>query len=401
MSRKHFKSLVSFSSPSINVDKDKGTIKNIVIIQQGENKNGTYFNTDFLNDLMLKGNEQKQGVKCRFGHPNMCATSLGTFLGRYSNFRINENKVFGDLKLDPIAKKTKVEGKGISMWEYVLDMADSNPDMFGNSIVITGEKFDETIGGKEFLSHKLHSFIASDLVDEPAATESLFHNTNDLGIIVTDFLDNNPSIFSVIQKDQSIIEDFFSRYIDYTIKYKTNINMGFLDKLKKEFRNESAFDIEETTATGDIVKVVTDGEQPKVGDKVTDEDGKEIEDGDLLIKDGSTWVISEGAISEIKEKEEEEESKEEPTVSEVMQSVKGLTNAFNTFKSSYEKDLKENHEAIELIANEVGKFSTRFNTLAKSVKSASFETPNAEPTGVKTREDKDFEKFKNRNKKTK
>lgn len=382
MSKRHFKSLVSFSTPSINVDKETGVVKNIVIVQQGANKNGTYFNNNFLTDLTQKGNAQKQGVKCRFGHPNMCATSLGTFLGRYKNFRVKENKVFADLTLDPIAKKTQVEGKGISMWEYVLDMAESNPDMFGNSIVISSETFEEVVGEENYDSHKLHSFIASDLVDDPAATESLFSNSNDLGVVVTEFLDNNPSVFSVIQKDQSIIEDFFERYANYLNNYKSNIDMSFLNKLKKKFSNEDTFDIEETTATGDIVKVITDGEKPKKGDKVVDSDDKPVEDGDLLIKDGSTWVIVDGAIDEIKEAEEERED-DEPTITEVMQGVNALTKSFNQFKSKYEKDLKENQESIELVAGEVEKFNTKFKNLAKTVKSSKYEAPPAEPTGGK------------------
>ncbi|CAL2085124.1 hypothetical protein [Tenacibaculum sp. 190524A02b] len=379
MGKNHFKSLVSFSNKSINVDKDNGVIKNIVIVQQGANKNGSYFNQQFLSDLTEKGNLQKQGVKCRFGHPNSCVTSLGTFLGRYTNFSLNDNKVFADLTLDPITQKTEVEGKGISMWDYCLEMADNNPDMFGNSIVISSEVFEEQVGSEKFDSHKLHSFIASDLVDDPAATESLFSNSNDLGIVVTEFLNNNPSIFSVINKDPSIIEDFFERYLDYSNKYKSNFNMSFLDKLKKKFSNEETFDIEETTATGDVVKVITEGEKAKVGDSVVDEEGKPIADGDLVIKDGSTWVIANGTIEEIKEAESEEGA-EEPTIAQVMQGVNNLSNSFNQFKSQYKKDLKENEGAIELVADQVEKFNTRLTTLARSVKSKNYDVPPGEET---------------------
>lgn len=380
MAKQHFKSNVVFSNPNLKINRDKGIIKGIQIAMHGKNKNGSYFNDEFLESLTNAGNEQKQGVKCRFGHPNMCTTSLGTFLGRYTNFSLKDRKVFADLKLDSIAKKTQVEGKGISMWEYVLDMAEGNPDMFGNSIVIASELFDEKVGKEVFQSHKLHAFIASDLVDDPAATDNLF-DTSDLGVSVTNFLDENPQIFSAIQKDPSIIEDFFDRYANYVNNYKSKIDMSFLDKLKKKFSSKDTFDVEETTATGEIVTAITDDETPKVGDKVVDADGSPVADGELLLKDGTIWDIEGGLITEIKEpSEEDEDTEDEPGIAEVLNSVNALTNSFNAFKTQYKKDLKENRQATEFLADELETFNTKFTNLAKTVKSKNYDVPSAEPT---------------------
>lgn len=383
MPQSHFKSNVIFSNPkSLNVDKENGIVKNVSIVNHGKNKNGSYFNEQFLADIATKGNEQKQGVKSRFGHPNMCSSSLGTFLGRYKNFQVREKGVYADLHLDPIAKKTQVEGKGISMFDYVLEMAENNPDMFGNSIHINSETFEEKVGDVYFNSHKLESFIASDLVDDPAATDSLFANSNDLGIVVTDFLDNNPTIFDVIQKDPSIVEDFFDRYINYLNQFKNHEKMSFLDKLKKKFSTNETFDVNETTATGDIITIVTEDETPKVGDTVNDAEGKPLADGDTVLKDGSTLVIVDGKISEIKEAVSDPSDDEEPTLAEVMQGVNTLSTAFGKFQTAYKKDLKENQGAIELIADQVSKFDARVTTLARSVTSKKT-TYSAEPPAPK------------------
>lgn len=365
MSKHHFKSNVAFSEKKLRVDRKRGIVRGVCIVNHGKNKNGTYFNDDFLKDLTTHGNAQKQGVKCRFGHPNMCSTSLGSYIGRYKNFRLSNKKVFADLYLDPISKKTQVEGRGISMYDYIIEMAETSPDAFGNSIHINSELFDEKVGDVYFNSHKLESFIASDLVDDPAATDGLFSNTNDLGILVTEFLDNNPTIFEVIQKDPSIMTDFFDRYTNYLTQFKKNEKMSFLNKLKRKFSG-SKFDIDETTAEGDVITILTDNEAPAVGDAVVDEDGVALEDGDVLLKDGTIFVIVNGVIDKIKEGEDEEEADEEDpdevNLVEVMQSVNKLSKMFSRFEKNYKRDLKENQEAISLVAD-------KFSTLARSVKS--------------------------------
>lgn len=367
MPKQHFKSnVIRTGSCNLNVDRKNGIIKNVVIVQQGVNKNGSYFNTRFLADLVDQGNAQTQGVKCRFGHPNMCATSLGSYMGRYKNFRKKSNKVLADLYLDPITQKTEVEGKGITMWEYVLDMAAFNPDMFGNSIVVMSEEMQEVVGKKTYNSHLLQSFLASDLVDDPAATEMLFSTSGDLGVAVTRFLDENPSLFALIQEHPAIVDDFFSRYQHYIKQYKQRSNMNFLEKMRKQFGKQYTFDIEETTATGDLVTVITEDETPKVGDPVVDENGKPVPDGDLTLKDGTVWVIQDGLIAEIQEPEEDPAA-DDATLEQVMQSVNTLARSLRSFKKQYQKDLKENQQAIRLIATS---FDHRFNTLGKSVKSS-------------------------------
>lgn len=376
---KFFNSLPSFKSSAVNVDRENGILKNTCIAQFGENKNDSFFDELFLADIVKFGNEA-DGIKSRFGHPNMCGTSFGSFIGRYKNFNIQNNNVFADLHLDPITKKTQVEGKGIMMFDYIVDMAESNPDMFGNSIHIYSECYEKEIDGKMQILHKLDKFKACDLVDDPAATDTLFSDNKDLGVIVTQFLDTNPQIFNTISKQPAIIQDFFERYANYSNrKSLINFNMSFLDKLKKKFSEQKegeTFDIDITLADGSIVTVITDAEQPQVGDQVTDDTGAAVGDAEYVLPDGSSIVTVAGAITEIKEPVAADPAGE-PTLNEVMNSVNAMTKSFSAMTKKFEAAQKENEGAFELLADQFAKVDKRVTDMGKTIKSK-YEVPAAE-----------------------
>lgn len=296
------------------IDAEKGVIYGVVLAQKGMNKNGTYFSERFLNELKDKG-EERGYIKARFGHPTMCNNSLGSYIGRYKNFKVEDEKLFGDLYLDDITKDTNVEGRGITMFDYIMRMAQSNSDMFGNSIVILAnyviEEYEEGGEKKEADGHELVEWISSDLVDDPAATDSLFHSANDLGVKITDFLDENPQIFEILEKEPKILGDFFSRYEVYLGRKnnKKNMKKGVFARALVAMFGKSLFDVDLTLANGDIITVETEAEEPAVGDKVKQKtDGgedaeKPLADGDYLLKDERTLVVEGGVIKEIKEKE--------------------------------------------------------------------------------------------------
>lgn len=304
-------------SSAQQIDAEKGVIYGVVLAQKGMNKNGTYFSERFLNELKDKG-EERGYIKARFGHPTMCNNSLGSYIGRYKNFRVEDEKLFGDLYLDEIAKDTNVEGRGITMYDYIMRMAQSNSDMFGNSIVILAnyviEEYEEDGEKKEADGHELIEWISSDLVDDPAATDSLFHSKNDdLGVKFTDFLDENPEVFDILEKDPKILGDFFSRYEAYLGRKNNKNNMekkkGVFARALVAMFGKSLFDVDLTLANGDIITVETEAEEPAVGDKVKQKtDGgedaeKPLADGAYLLKDERTLVVEGGVIKEIKEKE--------------------------------------------------------------------------------------------------
>ena len=371
MKGNYFRSLPEFSSTQLKVDRENGVLRETCIAKPGKNLNGSYFDDAFLSDLVSSGN-LGEGIKSRFGHPNMCSTSFGTFIGRYKNFKTTDGLVFADLHLDPITKKTQVEGKGISMFDYIMDMAETNPDMFGNSIHIYSEVYEMEIDGKMETLHKLEKFKACDLVDDPAATDSLFSDGQDLGILVTRFLDENPKIFSVIEKDPKILETFFDRYINYsTRKSLINFNMNFLDNLKKKFSSKKegeTFDIDLTLASGDIVTVITEAEEPKEGDKVVDAEGKAVEDDTHLLPDGSGVTTVDGVITAFVDAPTEEEP-EAGSNEAVMAAIGRLSAQFETFQKAHKKSQKDVETAFELIGDNFQTLEGKFNKLAKGVKS--------------------------------
>ena len=172
------KSFPVFKSVDVsNVDRENGIIKNVVIIESGIDKYGDNFDETFLRSMELQGNSQPMGVKSRFGHPSMSKEALGSYLGRFKNFNVGDvdgkQVLLADLYLDKTAKASPTNG---NMYDYVLDMASSNDDMFGNSVVFMADKeeikTEKDVDGNEVRVPyiRLKTFMASDIVDSPAAT---------------------------------------------------------------------------------------------------------------------------------------------------------------------------------------------------------------------------------------
>lgn len=231
-------------SQSANIDEENGIIKNIVLCQEGEvQTHELHINNDFINNVTELGNANKQGLKARFGHPNMCSTSLGTYLGRYKNFRTKDNKALADLYLDKSSKKTP----NGDLFSYIIDFAKNNPDMFGSSIAFkAGDPIEETIINKDGEPETkyfatIESLFAGDLVDDPAATNSLFSsefNSNDFAFNASYFLDEHPEIFDIISSKPEILSSFLEKYEAHKkpIKHPTSKSI-----VTKEFENLKAW----------------------------------------------------------------------------------------------------------------------------------------------------------------
>jgi len=236
----YFRSNTIYKQSPSSIDREKGIIKDIILCQTGEAKGHDLFiNNQFIDKVVHLGNEIKPGIKARFGHPNICSTALGTYLGRYKNFRKVDNTAVADLFLDSTSKKSP----NGNLYDYVLDLAESNPDMFGASIAFKAGKADkrlETIDGKEIEKSyativKLH---ACDLVDDPAATEGLFEtfHEDDFAFQVSVFLDEHPEIYELLNKKPEILTEFLNNYEQYkTRKNEEKESTSF--NLKDEITN--------------------------------------------------------------------------------------------------------------------------------------------------------------------
>jgi hypothetical protein len=235
----YFRSNTIYNQSPSSIDKEKGIIRNIVLCQTGEAKGHNLFiNEQFIDKVIQLGNDNKAGIKARFGHPNICSTALGTYLGRYKNFRREDNSAVADLFLDQSASKSP----NGNLFDYVLGLAESNPDMFGASIAFKAGKVDkrfETIDGVEV--EKSYATIlnlhACDLVDDPAATDGLFESLHedDFSFQVTLFLDEHPEIYKLLNNKPEILNEFLVNYKQYKSKDKDDYSSKAFD-----IRNEIA-----------------------------------------------------------------------------------------------------------------------------------------------------------------
>ena len=227
-----------FSAPVSSVDREKGIIQGVTIAQVGPAKghNG-FIDRTFLLQIVDNATARTAGIKARFGHPNMCSTALGTYLGRFKNYTYSGDKVKADLYLDETAKSTPSG----DLFTYVLDMAEKNPDMFGASIAFEtadNEIIFEEVDGRQIEKSffRLKELRATDIVDEPAATNGLFSASGNFmlsGIeafpaIATRFLDENPAILELIFSKPETITEFLTNYI-------TNSDMNLSAKIKENF----------------------------------------------------------------------------------------------------------------------------------------------------------------------
>ena len=233
---RYFSTPPIFSAPVANIDRELGIIQGVTIVRIGPAKGHNGFvDRTFLLQIVDNAASKPAGIKARFGHPNMCSQALGTYLGRFKNYSYSGDLVKADLHLDDTAKSTPSG----DLYSYVLDMAEKNPDMFGASIVFEiGESIflEEEVDGEKIEKEyfRLKELRATDIVDEPAATDGLFSarwllsGAEAFPGIATQFLDENPEIMDLIfSKPDSIIE-FLSNYL-------TNSKMNLSEKIKQNF----------------------------------------------------------------------------------------------------------------------------------------------------------------------
>jgi len=243
--------------PSGRIDHEAGIVEGVKVCTEGEAKgHGVSLDAEFVETVVRFGNERKQGLKARFGHPNMCSTALGTFLGRHKNFRTETTTrddgskaltAVADLFMSNEAKDTP----NGNLYDYVIGLAKNEPDMFGTSIVFTpgryyrkttkgqkvyhqwatndkGERLISESGeamfkwvddnGKEVDPAKVEiverdyvecgALHACDCVDDPAANDGLFSRFSQETIAgqITEFLDLHPEVWDAIQANPSIVE---------------------------------------------------------------------------------------------------------------------------------------------------------------------------------------------------
>ena len=200
-----------FSTPAVpfsvfQIDEANGILRKVIVACEGKVKSYLeMIDAVTLDQIMTLGNAREKGVKARFGHPNMCSSAFGTYIGRFRDFKVEEASVYADLHLDEICK----ESPSGNLYDYIVKMAKNNADMFGASIAFVPGKPEST--DAEFPSTRIEELLATDLVDDPAATNSLFA-VDAFAYQATMFLDANPGIASLIATKPNTIIEFMLKY---------------------------------------------------------------------------------------------------------------------------------------------------------------------------------------------
>lgn len=134
---------------NVSVDRENNILRGYVIAQEGpfKSKGRGEFDVPALKKIVALANKKPLGLKSRFAHPTLSADGLGKYLGRVKNAKLDSvrvnrdgemkllHAVRGDLHFDDTALDEPIGG-GKPLGEYVMDLAESDPDAISSSLVI-------------------------------------------------------------------------------------------------------------------------------------------------------------------------------------------------------------------------------------------------------------------------
>ena len=177
-----FRSEAVREAPLKGVDRSANIIFGARVIQFGKVNDDRPWQVDdaTLDQVVLMGNAPRAGLKARYTHPSLSDDGLGSYLGRWTNFRRHNDSVVADLHISD----TAFDSPRGDLGNYILDLAEHEPDMFGVSLAtVVDEELMQTeldalpeIEGEERLAPlRFRRLYSADAVDTPAATrEGLF-----------------------------------------------------------------------------------------------------------------------------------------------------------------------------------------------------------------------------------
>ncbi len=163
-----------------------------------------------LSQIVELGNAPEKGIKARYTHPGLSSDGLGKYLGRLRNFRLGPNgdKALADLHISETARSSPSG----NLADYVLDLAEKDPDMFGMSIVFKGPTVWQRANGEELDSGK-HQRPADATTDKPLVRVQLLRACD----CVDEPAANRAGLFSLSQRDTNGLAQQLFEEIDKTI----------------------------------------------------------------------------------------------------------------------------------------------------------------------------------------
>lgn len=256
------------------------TLQDAAVIRCGEARgHDLWVDSVMCGQVMTHGNALgDKGVKARFGHPDMCADALGTFLGRWKNLKAGADGIVrGDLHLSSTAAESP---KG-DLRNYIEQMAAKEPGHFGTSIVFTrdweaeedfacqngavfvfgklecgpfgcgideagrcsarseipagmdyyvdmaGFKSPDPLNTSNYPHARVAALHAADLVDDPAATDGMFSGAGGAALAarVSEWLDTHPEVLKAFGSDAEILgvlERYAGQIRPFVDRYNAN-----------------------------------------------------------------------------------------------------------------------------------------------------------------------------------
>jgi len=137
----------------IGVDREANCIRGMILAQEGpfKSEGRGEFDKEAIRVIHDMTAQAPNGLKSRFCHPDLSNDGLGKHLGRIRDpwidtITVRESQgqlktnpvqaVRGDLYFDATALKQPPEG-GRPLGEYIMELAESDPDAFSSSLVLT------------------------------------------------------------------------------------------------------------------------------------------------------------------------------------------------------------------------------------------------------------------------
>lgn len=238
---------VDMKSKAEQIDRDKGIIRGVILAEEGPFKDlRGEFDRPAIRRVVALAKERTKGLKARLGHPSASSDSIGKYLGRYHNHRtdtvlrevgkgpdgkplLKEMLVAkGDLHFDQTALEEPIGG-GKPLGVYLMDLAESDEEAFGASLVLKREeKYRVDKQNRRLMDEKgeelpplwmptvLH---ACDCVDDGDATHSFLSSNDGLPVeIVRQGCQLLDAQFPT--QDRNVIKARLSSFVDRYLSYR-------------------------------------------------------------------------------------------------------------------------------------------------------------------------------------
>jgi len=290
-------------------DADAGIVRGVAVITRGEALgHGLWIDREFLHQSANAINAAGRGKKSRFTHPGLSGDGMGKFLGRVKNATVDGDVVRADLHISPTAHETP-DG---NLAEYVLDLAEIEPDMFGLSIVFSSdleaerdhraenESSPDPANAANLPHARLYEIRAVDVVDDPAANPAgLFHRGDEIAgeadrlLSFALGLTSNAPTLTQFDIDPGRVAGFVARFLDRHGLEITKRGDDMAEETTTGADVAGAVDeVETDTVDEETATVIADGDGDGDGDGDDDDGDGDNDDGDSAVEN----VVAETAI---------------------------------------------------------------------------------------------------------